>query len=399
MKKDIIDESKERGIIKQIVFEDELHELIKKRKCACYCGFDPSMDSLTIGHGVTLLQLVRMAKAGFTPIALIGGATGRIGDPTGRNDMRPEKTMEQLKHNLACIKKQITDFFKRNGVENVIIANNDDWTKKLSYYDFLNEIASQMSVNRMLASECFKARMENGLTLAEFAYMPMQAYDFLSLFRSYDCMIEIGGDDQWGNIIAGVELIRKKERKPAFAFTVPLLTKADGTKMGKSAGGAVWLDPARTSDFEMFQYMRNSDDSKVEEYLRMLTLMPLDEIKELCKGKGKELNHAKEVLAYEVVRLLRGKDSADKALEQAKSAFGGDASDIPTKTISSDCLNIVDCLMAVGFAGSRGDAKRLISGGGIKVGEKTVDNFDFVCPKEEFVLYKGKKNLIKVKVA
>ena len=399
MKQDIIDELKERGIIKQIVFEDELHELVKKSKPACYCGFDPSMNSLTIGNGVLLIQLLRMAKAGFTPIALIGGATGRIGDPTGRNDMRPEKTMEQLNHNLSCIKKQISEFFKRNGVENVVIVNNDDWTKKLTYYDFLNEIASQMSVNRMLASECFKARMENGLSLAEFAYMPMQAYDFLALFKNHNCMIEMGGDDQWGNILAGVELIRRKERKPAFAFTLPLLTKADGTKMGKSASGAIWLDPAMTSDFDMFQYIRNSDDSKVEEYLRMLTLLPLDKIKELCKGKGKELNKAKEVLAYEVTKLFRGEKSADKALEQAKSAFGGDASDIPTKTISSDCLNIVDCLIAVGFAGSRGDAKRLITGGGIKVGDKTIDNFDFVCPKDEFVLYKGKKNLVKVKVA
>ncbi|MBR4270474.1 MAG: tyrosine--tRNA ligase [Clostridia bacterium] len=399
MKQDIIDELKERGIIKQIVFEDELHELIKKKKCACYCGFDPSMDSLTIGHGVALTLLVRMARAGFTPIALVGGATGQIGDPTGRNDMRPEKTMEQLNHNLSCIKKQITDFFERNGVDNAIIVNNDDWTKKLSYYDFLNEIAKHMSVNRMLASECFKSRMENGLTLAEFVYMPMQAYDFLSLFKEHNCMIEMGGDDQWGNILAGVELIRRKERKPAFAFTLPLLTKADGTKMSKSAGGAVWLDPKRTSDFEMFQYMRNTADNKVEEYLRMLTLLPLDEIKKLCQGKGKELNHAKEVLAYEVVRILRGEKSAEKALEQSKSAFGGDASDIPTKTISSNELNIVDCLVAVGFAGSRGDAKRLIQGGGIKVGEKVIDNFDFVCPKDEFVLYKGKKTLVKVKVA
>ena len=397
MKKDIIDELKERGVIKQIVFEDELHELIKKEKGACYCGFDPSRESLTIGHGVALSMLVRMARAGFTPIALIGGATGRIGDPTGRNDMRPEKTQEQLDYNLACIRKQIEDFFKRNGVDNFIIVDNDDWTSKLSYYDFLREIASQMSVNRMLASECFKARMENGLTLAEFAYMPMQAYDFLYLFNTYNCMIEIGGDDQWGNILAGVELIRRKERKPSFAFTLPLLTKADGTKMGKSSGGALWLDPNMTSDFEVFQYLRNSDDSKVKEYLCMLTLLPLEEINELCKGKGKELNHAKEVLAYEVVKILRGKSSADKALAQAKSAFGGDASDVPTADIKASEINIVDCLVAV-FKVSRGEAKKLVLGGGIKVGDEVVDSLDFDCPKNEFLLRKGKKTIVKVVV-
>jgi len=397
MKKDIIDELKERGVIKQIVFEDELHELIKKGKPACYCGFDPSMDSLTIGNGVLLIQLVRMAKAGFTPIALLGGATGRIGDPTGRNDMRPEKTQEQLDHNYGCIKKQVAEFFKRNGVDNVIIVNNDDWTSKLSYYDFLREIASQMSVNRMLASECFKARMENGLSLAEFAYMPMQAYDFLHLFNTHNCMIEMGGDDQWGNILAGVELIRKKERKPAFAFTLPLLTKADGTKMGKSASGAIWLDPNKTSDFDVFQYMRNSEDSKVEEYLRMLTLLPLDEIKDLCKGTGKELNHAKEVLAYEVVKIIRGKEAADRALAQAKSAFGGDASDVPTADIKASEINIVDCLVAV-FKVSRGEAKKLVLGGGIKVGDKVVDSLDFDCPKNEFLLRKGKKTIVKVVV-
>jgi len=398
MKKDIIDELKERGLVKQIVFEDELHEILKKGPVTCYCGFDPSRESLTIGNGVLLAMLLRMAKSGQTPIALLGGATGRIGDPTGRNDMRPEKTQAQLDYNLSRIRKQIKDFFALNGVDNVIIVDNDEWTSKLSYYDFLRDIASQMSVNRMLASECFKARMENGLTLAEFAYMPMQAYDFLYLMRSKGCILEIGGDDQWGNILAGVELIRRKENKPAFAFTLPLLTKADGTKMGKSAGGAIWLDGTMTSDFDLFQYFRNSDDVKVAEYFKVLTLLPVDEIEKICAGKGKEINAAKERLAYEIVKLFRGEESAKRALEQAKSAFGGNASDIPEANIKANETNIVDCLVAVKFAASRGDAKKLVLGGGVKVNDEVVSTLDFECPKGSFVLRKGKKTIVKVVV-
>ena len=397
MKKDFIDVLKERGLIKQIVFEDELHEIAKKGPTICYCGFDPSRESLTIGNGVQLTMLLRMAKMGQKPIALLGGATGRIGDPTGRNDMRPEKTQAQLDYNLSHIRKQIKEFFAINGVDDVIIVDNDEWTSKLSYYDFLRDIASQMSVNRMLASECFKARMENGLTLAEFAYMPMQAYDFLYLFKNYGCVIEIGGDDQWGNILAGVELIRKKETKPAFAFTVPLLTKADGTKMGKSASGAVWLDGTMTSDYDLFQYFRNSEDVKVEDYFKILTLLPLDEIKQICAGKGKEINAAKERLAYEIVKLFRGEEAAKRALMQAKSAFGGDASDVPTVNIKASEVAIVDCLAAV-FGVSRGDAKKLVLGGGIKVNDEIVSTLDFVCPKKDFLLRKGKKTVVKVVV-
>ena len=395
MKKNLIAELRERGLVKQIVFEEDLVKTLEKGPIVCYCGFDPSRESLTVGNGVLLTMLLRMAKAGQTPIALLGGATGRIGDPTGRNDMRPEKTQAQLDYNVSQIKKQIKQFFAINGVDNVIVVDNDEWTSKLSYYDFLREIASQMSVNRMLASECFKARMENGLTLAEFAYMPMQAYDFLHLMRDKNCVLEIGGDDQWGNILAGVELIRKKENKPAFAFTVPLLTKADGTKMGKSASGAVWLDGTMTSDFDLFQYFRNSEDEKVEEYFRVLTLLPLDEIKQICTGKGKEINAAKERLAYEIVKLFRGEAGAKKALAQAKSAFGGNAEDIPEVHIKPSERNIVDCLVAVSFAESRGDAKKLVLGGGVRVNDTVVSALDYSCP-EEFVLRKGKKTIVKV---
>ena len=394
----ILDELKERGLVKQIIYEEDLHNLLDKEKVVCYMGFDPSADSLQMGNIAALCMLLRMKKAGHKPIALIGGATGRIGDPTGRNDMRPQKTEEQLKHNVACINKQIKDFFALNG-EEITVVNNDDWTSKLSYYDFLNEIAMYMSVNRMLASECFKARMENGLTLAEFAYMPMQANDFLELFKKYNCVVEFGGDDQWANIIAGVELVRKKEGAPVYAATIPLLTKADGTKMGKSAGGAVWVSREKTSDYDFYQFFRNTEDVKVEEMFRVLTLLPMDEIKAICSGTGRALNMAKERLAYEITKLVRGEESAKKAQAEARANFGGNIEEMPAITIQrSEASNILDLLLTVKMAASKGEAKRLIDGKGVKIDDEVVESYDFPLIKNEFVLQKGKKSIQKVKL-
>ncbi len=394
----ILNELKERGLVKQTVFEDDLFKLLEKEKVVCYCGYDPSADSLHIGNMVSLVLLLRMKKAGHKPIALVGGATGRIGDPTGRNDMRPQKTAEQIKHNVESITKQIKDFFALNG-EDIQIVNNDDWQSKLTYYDFLNEIAMNMSVNRMLATECFKSRMENGLTLAEFVYMPMQALDFLHLYKNFNCLVEFGGDDQWGNILAGVDLIRKKERAPVFAATVPLLTKADGTKMGKSVGGAVWIDRNKFSDYDFFQFFRNIEDEKVEEIFKVLTLLPLDEIKSICSVSGKAMNAAKERLAYEVTKLVRGEESAKKAQEQARANFGGEFEEMQTLELpSKDVNSVIDLLVLTKMAATRGDAKRLIEGRGVKIDDEVVETFDFPLIKQEFVLQKGKKSIQKVKL-
>lgn len=395
----ILDELKERGLVKQTVFEDDFRDLLEKEKVVCYCGFDPSADSLHIGNMVALANLLRMKKAGHKVIALVGGATGKIGDPTGRNDMRPQKTAEQIKHNVECIKKQIKDFFAINGESDVMVVNNDDWLSKLSYYDFLNEIAMNMSVNRMLATECFKARMENGLTLAEFAYMPMQAYDFLHLFKTYGCVVEFGGDDQWGNILAGVELIRKKERAPVFAATVPLLTNADGTKMGKSVGGAIWVSREKLSDYEFYQFFRNVEDVKVKEMFKVLTLLPLDEIEDICKGEGRALNAAKERLAFEITKFIRGEKSAIDAQNQTRANFGGNVDEMKALEIKKqDAKTIVDLLIAAKMAISRGEARRLVDGRGIKIDDELIERYDFPIIKQEFVLQKGKKGIQKVKL-
>lgn len=394
----VFNEMKERGLIYQTIYEDEMKKLLESERVVCYCGFDPTADSLHVGHLASILQLIRMQRAGHTPIALIGGATGRIGDPTGRNDMRPMITQEQRDENVRKIKEQLEGFFDKNVPNKLVVVNNDDWISKLSYVEFLNIVGLNMSVNKMLSSGCFEQRMENGLSFLEFNYMPMQAYDFWYLFKNYDCKIELGGSDQWANILAGAELIRKKENKPVYCMTTPLLTKADGTKMGKSSGGAVWLDREKFSDYDFFQYFRNIEDSKVEEVFRILTLLPLDEIKEICAGTGKALNQAKERLAYEVTKLVRGEESARTAMTQAHAAFGGDVAEMPEVELSKENLNIIDCLVALEFATSRGDAKKLVQGGGVKVNDETVTSLDYTCPTTDFVLKKGKKNIVKVNI-
>ena len=394
----IFNEMKERGLIYQTIYEDELKDLLERERIVCYCGFDPTADSLHVGHLASILQLVRMQHAGHTPIALIGGATGRIGDPTGRNDMRPMITQSERDENVRKIKEQLESFFDKNVPNKLVVVNNDEWISKLGYVEFLNIVGLNMSVNKMLSSGCFEQRMENGLSFLEFNYMPMQAFDFWYLFKNYDCKVELGGSDQWANILAGAELIRKRENKPVYCMTTPLLTKSDGTKMGKSAGGAVWLDREKYSDYDFFQYFRNIEDSKVEEVFRILTLLPLDEIKEICAGTGKALNQAKERLAYEVTKLVRGEESARIAQEQARAAFGGNVAEMPEVELNKENLNIIDCLVALKFATSRGDAKKLVQGGGVKVNDETITSLDYACPATDFVLKKGKKNIVKVNV-
>lgn len=394
--KNIFDDMQERGLIYQSIFPEELREILGKQKIVCYAGFDPTADSLHIGHLASILQLVRMQQAGHTPIALIGGATGRIGDPSGRNDMRPMITQEQRDENVRKIGEQIASFFDKECSNKLVLVNNDDWISKLSYVEFLNTVGLNMSVNKMLSSGCFEQRMQNGLSFLEFNYMPMQAYDFYHLYKNFNCTLELGGSDQWANIVAGADLIRKKEDAPVYCITTPLLTKADGTKMGKSAGGAVWLDRNKFSDYDLFQVIRNVEDEKVQDWFMMLTLLPTEEIKQICACEGKEINKAKERLAYEVTKLVRGQQSADEALAQARGAFLGESEEMLEKEISKDDLNIIDCLVALNFASSRGDAKKLILGGGVKVNDEVINTIDFNCPSQSFVLKKGKKNIIRV---
>ena len=401
MTNNILDELKERGLVKQTVYEDELKKLLSTEKVVCYIGVDPTAGSLHVGNLASFMMLLRMQRAGHHPIAIVGGATGRIGDPSGRNDMRAFMSEEVRKKNIENIKNQLTDLFNRNGVDvennKLTIVNNDDWMSKLSYYDMLEAVGLSMTVNRMLSHDCFKTRMETGLTFLEFNYMPMQAYDFLHLFKNYNCVLEMGGDDQWANILAGVELIRKKENKPAYCMTTPLLTKADGTKMGKSAGGAVWLSREMFSDYDFYQYFRNVEDEKIYDLFCQLTFLPLDEIKEICKFKGKELNNAKERLAFEITKIVRGEESAKKVQAQAKSAFGGNKENLVEIVIDKSKVNtIVDLLVESKLATSRGDTKKLIDGKAVKIDDNIVQTINEKIEKGTFVLSKGKKSIQKV---
>ena len=323
MAENIMDTLRKHGFIKQTVFEDELYEKLGKESVPFYIGFDPTADSLHVGHFLTLIAMHHMQQAGHKPIILIGGGTGMVGDPSGRTDMRQMMTRETVEHNVACFKKQMARFIDFEGENGAIVVNNADWLLDLNYVDFLREIGAHFSVNKMLTAECFKQRLERGLSFLEFNYMLMQAYDFLVLNRKYNCSLELGGDDQWSNILAGANLIRIKERKPAYAMTFTLLTTSDGKKMGKTAKGAVWLDENKTSPYEFYQYWRNIDDADVEKCLKLLTYLPVEEIEELCRYKDERINHAKEVLAYELTKEVHGEEKAETARQQAKAAFAG----------------------------------------------------------------------------
>lgn len=400
--KNAMDVLKERGFLKQVVFEEELYKLLETEKVSFYIGFDPTADSLHIGHFVQLMAMAHMQRAGHRPIALIGGGTGMIGDPSGRSDLRQMMTTETVEHNCEMFRKQMSRFIDF-GEGKAIMVNNADWLLNLNYIEFLRDIGVYFSVNKMLTAECFKKRLEKGLSFLEFNYMLMQAYDFLMLYQKYGCSLELGGDDQWNNILAGVDLIRRKEQKPAYAMTFALLTTKDGIKMGKTAKGAVWLDENKTSPYEFYQYWRNVDDEDVEKCFKLLTFLPLEEIEELVKFKDERMNAAKVRLAYEVTKLIHGEEKAKAAMDQANAAFGGNTADMEAVELDkSECRTALDALVLAGTVKSRGEGRRLIEGGGVSVDETKVEAFDQplsdIVKGDEFVLHKGKKTHVKIRL-
>lgn len=402
--KNVYDVLKERGFIKQTIYDEDLYKMLGEEKVKFYVGFDPTADSLHIGHYIPVMAMAWMQKYGHTPIALFGGGTGMIGDPSGRSDMRTMMTRETIEHNVECFKKQMSRFINFEGENAAIIANNADWLLKLNYVDFLRDIGAYFSVNKMLTAECYKQRMEKGLTFLEFNYMLMQGYDFLKLSDLYDCKLELGGDDQWSNMLAGVDLIRRKKQQDAFCMTCTLLLTSDGKKMGKTQKGALWLDENKCSVYDFYQYFRSVEDAKVEECMKLLTFMDLEEIEELCKYKDERINEAKKRLAYEVTKLVHGEEKAKEAEKQAFAAFGGNAEDMPTVEINANGDTLVaDVMFMAGVAASKSEARRLIDGGGVKIDETKVSDShatvkDFTNANS-FVLHKGKKVHVNVKLS
>ncbi len=401
----LYDELKARGLIAQVTDEKLISELINEGKATFYIGFDPTADSLHVGHFMALCLMKRLQMAGNKPIALLGGGTGMIGDPSGKTDMRKMLTPEDIAHNIECFKKQMSRFIDFSEGK-AIIVNNADWLMDLNYVELLREVGAHFSVNRMLTAECYKQRMERGLTFLEFNYMIMQSYDFYRLFQDYGCNLQFGGDDQWSNMLGGTELIRRKLGKDASAMTITLLLNSEGKKMGKTEKGAVWLDPNKTSPFEFYQYWRNVADADVLKCIRMLTFLPIEEIETMADWEGSQLNKAKEILAYELTKLVHGEEEAAKAQESAKSLFGaGSLEDAPEAPISEEDLNegtidLVSILVKAGLAPTRSEARRNIEQGGVLVdGEKVVD-FKVTYTKEQLisgiVVRRGKKNFKKV---
>ena len=391
----VMDTLRARGFIKQTVFEEELYEKLGKESVPFYIGFDPTADSLHVGHFLQLIAMHHMQQAGHKPIILIGGGTAMVGDPSGRSDMRSMMTKETIRHNVECFKKQMSRFIDFEGENGAIVVDNADWLMNLNYIDFLRDIGTHFSVNKMLTAECFKQRLERGLSFLEFNYMLMQGYDFLVLYKKYGCQLELGGDDQWSNILAGANLIRVKEQKPAFAMTFTLLTTSDGKKMGKTAKGAVWLDENKTTPYEFYQYWRNIADEDVEKCMKLLTYLPLEEVEELCRYKDERINKAKEVLAFELTKEVHGEEKATTAQNQARSAFGGGNAELLTKEVSG-VVTVVDAMVASGVAKSKGEARRLIEQGGVSVDETKVTDANMQIPAKEFVLHKGKKVHLKI---
>ena len=395
----VLDTLKQRGYVKQTVYEDELYKMLDEGSVTFYTGYDPTADSLNVGHFVTLMAMAHMQKAGHRPIVLIGGGTAMVGDPSGRTDMRSMMTKETIAHNVECFKKQMSRFIDVSDGK-AIFVNNGDWLCELNYVDFLREVGTCFSVNKMLTAECFKQRLEKGLSFLEFNYMLMQAYDFLVLNRKYGCCLQMGGDDQWSNMLAGADLIRRKEGKPSYAVTFSLLTTSEGKKMGKTAKGAVWLDANKTSPYDFFQYWRNIEDDRVETCMKMLTFMDLEEIATLTQYKDQRVNAAKERLAYEVTAIVHGKEVADEVLKQVRASFSQDVDNMPVVNMA-ETKDIVDVLINAGQCKSRGEARRLIEGGGVSVNDTKIASFnqpidDEVIAKGEFVLHKGKKVHLRV---
>jgi tyrosyl-tRNA synthetase len=394
----------ERGFLKQLTHEEEIKELLEKEKITFYIGFDPTADSLHVGHFIAMMMMAHMQRAGHRPIALVGGGTAMVGDPSGKTDMRKMLTKEDIAHNVESIKAQMSNFIDFSEGK-AILVNNADWLLNLNYVDFIREIGVHFSVNRMLTAECFKQRLEKGLSFLEFNYMLMQGYDFLELNRRYGCVMQLGGDDQWSNMLAGSDLIRRKESKPAFAMTCALLTNSEGKKMGKTESGALWLDSAKTSPYDFYQYWRNVNDADVVKCLSLLTFLPMDEVRRLGALEGSEINEAKKVLAFEITKLIHGEEEAVKAKTAAEALFagGGDMSNVPTAAISSDMLgsSILDILVATKIIPSKGEGRRLIQQGGLTVNDTKVTDINFAVTEEHFkdgsvLVRRGKKNYNKI---
>ena len=403
----IYDELVARGLIAQVTDEKEIKELINNGKATFYIGFDPTADSLHVGHFMALCLMKRLQMAGNKPIVLIGGGTAQIGDPSGRTDMRQMMTTETINHNVECFKKQMSRFIDF-GDGKAIMVNNADWLMDLNYVDVLREVGAHFSVNRMLTAECYKQRMEKGLSFLEFNYMIMQSYDFYTLFQKYGCNMEFGGDDQWSNMLGGTELIRRKLGKDAYAMTINLLLNSEGKKMGKTQSGAVWLDPNKTTPFEFFQYWRNVSDADVLKCIRMLTFLPLEEIDKMESWEGAQLNEAKEILAFELTKLVHGEEEAAKAKEASHALFAGGANNanMPTVTVTAEDfpdgeLDIISVLVKAGLCESRGDGRRNIQQGGVSVNDEKVTDISTKYTLDDFkgeglIIRRGKKKFAKV---
>lgn len=398
----VFEELKARGVIAQMTDEDAIRDLLDKEKVSFYIGFDPTADSLHVGHFVQMMVMAHMQRAGHRPIALMGGGTGMIGDPSGKTDMRKMLTPETIQHNIDCFQKQMTRFIDFSDGK-ALIVNNADWLMNLNYIEFLREVGVHFSVNRMLTFECFKSRLERGLSFMEFNYMLMQSYDFYVLNQEHGCRLELGGDDQWSNIIGGVELCRRKAGREVYGMTFSLLTNSEGKKMGKTEKGAVWLDAEKMPPYEFFQYWRNVDDADVNKCLRLLTFLPMEEIDELSKAEGSAINEVKERLAWEITALIHGKEEADKAKEAARSLFtaGAVSEHMPSTDLSADAfadgaISAIELLVLTGLTPSRGEARRLIQQGGVSVDDQKIAAIDARIPQKDFekgyvVLRKGKK--------
>ena len=392
-----------RNYIEQITHEKELKELLGKEKISFYIGIDPTADSLHVGHFVSLMVASHMQKAGHRPIILVGGGTATIGDPSGKTDMRKMLSREEIDHNVACIKKQVEKFVSFEGENAAIIVNNADWLLDLKFVDFVREIGSLFSVNKMLAAECYKQRLETGLTFFEMSYMLMQSYDFWYLYNKYGCKLEIGGNDQWSNIIGGVDLIRKIGKDDSYGLTFRLLTTKEGKKMGKTEKGALWLDPNKTSPYEFYQYWRNVEDESVRTVLEMLTFLPDEKIEELASYKDEKINEAKKILAFEITKLIHGEDEAKKAKEASDALFSGKGSldNMPTVTLDNRNISILDAIIKCNIAPSKGQARTLITQGGITLNDEKITDTNYMLSDKDFkedyaILKKGKKVFYKL---
>lgn len=405
MNTNVFDELRERGLIAQTTHEEEIRELLGKEKVTFYIGFDPTADSLHVGHFLQMVVMRHMQNYGHRPIALVGGGTGMVGDPSGRTDMRKMMTPEIINHNCECFKKQLSSVIDFSDGK-ALMVNNADWLLNLNYVEFLRDIGTCFSVNKMLTAECFKQRLEKGLSFLEFNYMLMQSYDFLMLSREYDCKMELGGDDQWSNILGGIDLCRRKDQKQVYGMTFTLLTNSEGKKMGKTASGAVWLDPEKYSPFDFYQYWRNVDDADVVRFMKMLTFVPMEEIREYEKLEGSQLNQVKVRLAYEVTKLVHGEEEANRARSAAEAVFSGMGDDANMPTFEVESVGeetVTDVLVRAGFIPSKGEGRRLVQQGGLSINGEKMTDFALVLTGDLFedgkvIVKKGKKSFLKIVV-